>query len=158
MMDGTPPPVHHTQPIDLPDEWDEPTAEWVATLRDDSGDTIALRPVWDPPDPATGGDGPHTTSELVLMPGYTQSAWDRRQVRQLQAADDGEQYLWNNLHKTDEVLVRDLLLMLGYPRAAHAHMAGGFVTGEIYGALAAPPKPKRVRPSRARKAATGGAA
>ena len=65
-------------------------------------------------------------------------------------------YLWNNLHKTDEVLVRDLLLMLGYPRAAHAHMAGGFVTGEIYGALAAPPKPKRVRPSRARKAATGG--
>ena len=90
MMDGTPPPVHHTQPIDLPDEWDEPTAEWVATLRDDSGDTIALRPVWDPPDPATGGDGPHTTSELVLMPGYTQSAWDRRQVRQLQAAEDGE--------------------------------------------------------------------
>ena len=114
------------------DEWDDDT---LASLKDD--------------------DGPSTTSELVLVPGYTQSAWDRRQVRQLKAAMDAETYLWDNLHKTDEVLVRDLLLLLGYPRAAHTHMSTGFVTGAIYGAVATPAKPKRKRASQARKAVRG---
>src|SRR6266496_1270267 len=70
-------------------------------------------------------DGPTTVSELVLAPAYTQSEWDRHQVRQLRLAHLAETYLWENVDlKTPQVLVRDLLLILGRDRAAAAQMAG----------------------------------
>lgn len=138
----------------LPTGWDHEADEnWVDSLKD---------------------DGPATTSELVLVPGYTQSAWDRRQVRQLRLAEDAEAYLWANLDKPDDLLVYHLLLMLGYPAAAAAHMSpggAGTVTaadeGTVYAAMltpapepppAAKPKPKpRRRPSQARAKAVRGA-
>jgi hypothetical protein len=103
-------------------EWDEPTAEWVTSL-------------WHDPPPT-----PTTISEaLVLVPAYTQTAWERRMVAWIQNGEDCESYLWHNLHKTDETLIYDLLLMLGFDRAAHEHMTRcGAVTGAVYGSMTAP--------------------
>jgi hypothetical protein len=139
--------------IDGQPEWDDPDATWVHNLLRDDGD-----------DPWTGAEtdnapAPMTLSELVLVPTYTQSAWERRMVQWLQTGEDAETYLWHNLHKTDETLIYDLLLMLGFERAAHTYMdRAATVTGAVYGSMTAPaakPKPKRRRPSQARKT-TGG--
>lgn len=121
------------------------------------------------------------TAELVAVPTYTQSEWDRQAVRWIRHAENGEDYLWANLDKPDELLIYDLLLLTGRHRAARDWAAGAFakdgvyirtgtglapvdviIEGEIRYAEVTPapkpvkPAPKRRRPSQARKTIAGG--
>ena len=58
-------------------------------------------------------DGPHTISELVLVPGYTQSEWDREQVRKLKLIDAAAADMRASQHvKPPEALIYDALLKL----------------------------------------------
>lgn len=52
----------------------------------------------------------------------TQSAWDRHQVRQLQAVQECVDDAAAGDGTPDSVLVRNMLLRLGHPQAAHDHM------------------------------------
>jgi hypothetical protein len=80
------------------DTADDTTIAWVEGLRDDSEPATELVPIW------------------------TQSAWDRRKVHQLQAVQDTISHLAGAEGTPDSVLVREALLHLGYDRAAHEHM------------------------------------
>ena len=111
-----------------------------------------------PDDDTTAG----TATELEPVPGdyYAElrelRETETRHAQHQQTAQDAKEWLRANLHKTDGVLVRDALLLLGYPRAAAAHMAttGDQDAGTIYAALAAPAiEPTAVHtPGRRRKA------
>lgn len=94
-----------TAAIDLAldhDETGEATAEWLHALHDDSP---AEPP---PPDPPAG---------------YTQTAWDRRQVQQLQRTEAVMDYLTANPHLPDgEATRRTLLILQGGPAALDAYL------------------------------------
>ena len=142
----------------------DPAAEW--DTKDWTEDLSELREDPAPP-PVPAILVPATTGELVLVPGYTQSAWDRRIARQLHQAELCETYLEDNVGRLpDVILVRNCLQFLGYDRAAARFLdevmppAPTTEDGPVYGALVTPkpalPAPKTPRRKPVRKTATDG--
>ena len=64
----------------------------------------------------------HQTAEDEGWRYSTQSAWDRRQVEQLQTVQACVDDLADDDGTPDSVLVRNMLLRLGYTQGAHDHM------------------------------------
>jgi hypothetical protein len=125
-------------------EWDNPQ-DW-------SPDLSELRDA-----PETAELVPATTSELVLVADFTQTAWDRRIARQLRQAEECETYLRENVGTLpDAILVRNCLRHLGYDRAAKANVAAEMPSvGPVYLSMVTPPKPApKKRRTATRKTAT----
>ena len=93
---------------------------------------------------------PATVSDIPSVPAWTQSAWDRRQVQQLRAAEECVDELADSDGIPGSVVVRNLLLRLGKTRAAHDHMEATAAedAGSFYALMVAKREAQTIEPAK----------